>query len=93
MLGFLHHPYLRGKDGEALMNFGLRDQLEALRWVQKNIAAFGGDPKRITLVGESAGAMSICAHLASPVARELFSNVIMDSTCPNNRYRLTYTYI
>lgn len=83
VLGFLHHPYLRGKDGESLMNFGLRDQLEALRWVHANIEAFGGDPERITLVGESAGAMSICAHLASPVARKLFSNVIMESLCPS----------
>lgn len=80
VLGFLHHPYLRDKEsGEELMNFGLRDQLEALRWIQENIHSFGGDPKRVTLVGESAGAMSICAHLASPVARQLFSNVIMES--------------
>eukprot|EP00913_Durusdinium_trenchii_P012262 g11514.t1 len=100
VLGFLHHPYLRDEENH-LMNFGLRDQLVALRWVHEslgchgdramvfshfmrkngsNIAAFGGDPKRVTLVGESAGAMSICAHLASPAARPFFSNVIMEST-------------
>ncbi|CAJ1384855.1 unnamed protein product, partial [Effrenium voratum] len=80
VLGFLHHPDLRDKDGQALMNFGLRDQLEGLKWVHQNIQNFGGDPDRITLVGESAGAMSICAHMASPEARRLFDGVILEST-------------
>jgi len=81
VLGFLNHPFLTDKESdEQLMNFGLRDQLEALRWIQENIASFGGDPNQVTLTGQSAGAMSICAHLASPVARQFFSSVILDST-------------
>ena len=54
-------------------NFGLRDQQLALRWVQQNIAAFGGDPRAVMLFGQSAGAMSVLCHLASPLARGLFS--------------------
>ncbi|XP_064456026.1 acetylcholinesterase-like isoform X2 [Ornithodoros turicata] len=60
-------------------NAGLYDQLMALQWVQENIAAFGGNPRNVTLFGESAGAVSVSMHLLSPLSRELFSQAIMQS--------------
>jgi carboxylesterase type B len=60
-------------------NYGFRDQQLALRWVRRNIRGFGGDPAKVTLFGESAGAMSVGAHLVSPVSRALFKNAIMES--------------
>ncbi len=73
--GFLALPGL----GEGNGNFGLLDQITALRWVRANIEAFGGDPDRVTLFGQSAGAMSACALLTSPLAEGLFSRVILQS--------------
>jgi len=74
-LGFLALPGL----GEGNGNFGLLDQIAALRWVHENIRVFGGNRERVTLFGESAGAMSACALLTSPLAQGLFSRVILQS--------------
>jgi len=76
-LGFLAHPLLR--DAGVSGGFGLADQQAALRWVQRNAAAFGGDPGNVTLAGESAGAISVCAHLAAPSSAGLFHRAIMQS--------------
>lgn len=56
-------------------NYGLKDQVLALRWVQENIAKFGGDNKKVTLFGESAGAASVGLHLMSPLSKGLFENI------------------
>ena len=79
-LGFLAHPALavRGS-GDAVGNYGLADQQAALRWVRDNIAQFGGDPGRVTIAGESAGAISVCDHLVAPESRGLFRAAIMQS--------------
>lgn len=73
--GFLASPLLGGDSG----NYGLEDQQAALRWVRRNAAAFGGDPRNVTLMGESAGAYSVCDHLASPTAAGLFDRAIIQS--------------
>ncbi len=73
-LGFLHDPVL----GEA--NFGMRDMIAALRWVQDNIANFGGDPNNVTIFGESAGGAAVACLLVSPEARGLFHGAIGMST-------------
>ncbi len=76
-LGFLAASAL--DDGSGPGNYGHLDQQAALRWVRRNIAAFGGDPDRVTLAGESAGAASVCTQMAAPSSRGLFRAAIMES--------------
>jgi para-nitrobenzyl esterase len=78
-LGFLADSALAGRPGGPAGDYGLEDQQAALRWVQRNILRFGGDPRNVTLFGESAGAVSTLAQLVSPGARELFQRAIVES--------------
>ena len=80
-LGFFAHPALTGEaaSDQPLANYGLMDQIAALRWVRRNIRAFGGDPDNVTVFGESAGGVDVLALLTAPAARGLFAKAIVES--------------
>ena len=79
-LGFLAHPALTGESPDRVSgNYGIEDQQAALKWVQRNIAAFGGNPEKVTVFGESAGGLSTFVNLVSPTANGLFHRAIVES--------------
>jgi para-nitrobenzyl esterase len=79
-LGFMAHPQLDSESANNVSgNYGLLDQQTALQWVQQNIGAFGGDPSRVTIFGQSAGGESVLIHLVSPQSRGLYSQGIVES--------------
>jgi para-nitrobenzyl esterase len=94
-LGWFYHPaaQMNGNDADDSGNYGHLDNIQALKWIQENIAAFGGDPDNVTIAGESAGAHDVTVLLASPLAKGLFHQAHIESTgMENNPYgELTHT--
>jgi para-nitrobenzyl esterase len=78
--GFLAHPALTAEsEHHSSGNYGLLDQIQALHWVRENISRFGGDPARVTVMGQSSGAVDICLLMSSPLAKDLFLGAILES--------------
>lgn len=90
-LGFLAHPELSAENGRGISgNYGLMDMILALKWIQDNIAAFGGNPEKVTIMGESAGAIAVSMLCSSPLAKGLFRGAISESGgsfCPVDSVR------
>jgi acetylcholinesterase len=81
-LGPLGFPQGVEAEKKGILNLGLKDQLAAFDWVQKNIGAFGGDPKKVTIFGESAGAISIAIHMLRPSFAQ-YARAAVSLFCPN----------
>ncbi len=92
MMGFMAHPDLSMEDKKGVSgNYGFLDQVAALRWIQENIDAFGGDPDNVTILGQSAGALSCMNLSCSPLTRGLFKRVVSES-CGGSTWRDIMTF-